>query len=83
MPDDLNTIIRKVKMLEQSIDEAKLDRSKLEGELNTLNKRLVEEFELENLEQAQTELKSLKAQCEKIDTEISKRYEEIAGKYSW
>lgn len=63
--------------LKTKIDTAKTQLSQLEGQLQVHMKQLLKDFKCRNLEEAETDLKDLKAKSDKVKKEIDELTKEL------
>lgn len=81
MPTDIAKIIGEVKNIKKSQDQARLDKSKFEGQLEQEIKRLESDFNLKGLTEADRELDKLQGKLDKIDTLIREKYKNLKDNY--
>ena len=78
---EIAKIIGEVKNLKKAQEEAKLELSKFNGQLEQEMKRLESDFGLKNLPEAETEFDKLKTKLSKIDSLIVKKYRKLKDEY--
>lgn len=79
MKDVEEDLIRKRKTL----DRIKTEKTKKEGQYDQLMKQLKEEFEIDSLEAANKEIKSLSAKEENQEEELKEAVEKLEADYEW
>lgn len=67
--------------LKEKLERAKSTKQEAEAELKHLHKRLRDEFDLDSVEAAEKELKSLEGKEEKLQAHINKKQVELEDKY--
>lgn len=78
---DIEKVIKEVKSLSHTLEETKLEHSRLLGERESEVKRMKSEFGIDTLEEAEVEIKKLQKKLAKIDQQIIDRYTKMKGKY--
>ena len=74
------SVYDRAKALASSIQEAKIEKAKLQGQLDQVMASLKERYDLNSVEEAEARVKELEAEAKRIDDEIqtiSTRLDEI------
>lgn len=71
--------IEEFEELKTKIEKAKIRRSKAEGNLEQLQERLVSEFDVNTIEEAEEVLKNMQENIEKSKTRLNSILKEIDG----
>ena len=79
----MDKIINELSKLNREIADAKTKVAVLEGKREEYLKRLKEEHGLKSIEAAQTTLKKLEAELEKIRIDIENKFKQLKEDYSW
>jgi chromosome segregation ATPase len=81
MKNDINAIIREIKVLEKQQKEAELSLSKYEGQLEQEMKRLKNDYGIDSLDDAEKELDKLQVRLERIDDLAFTKFQTLKEKY--
>ena len=65
----------------KELDKKKEKLSRINGEIDSLKQRLSEEFEINSLEDAESEVKELEMKKNKLEKEIQEKLDEIEESY--
>lgn len=77
----LSEIIKEIEHWQTKIEQAKIERAKLEGRLSGLLKSLKEQFGIDCFEAAEEQLEKIGEELEEATKEIQRQYETIKNKY--
>ena len=69
--------------LKSKIGKAETDKNKAQGQLESLQKRLADEFQCSTIEDAEKKLKKFKKQIKKKEENLTKRTEKLKDAYQW
>jgi len=69
--------------LKNRIEEAKEERTRLEGQLEQLQKRLKEDFNCDTPEEAEAYILELESQASKLEQEVSEGVATIKEELGW
>ena len=69
--------------LKKKIEQAKQEKSKEEGRLESLMERLKKEHGVDNLLQATKKVESLDGEIKTLEEDFEKEYQNLKGNYEW
>jgi len=76
-------IINELIKLEKEIDKAKEDKARLEGRLSELLKTLKEQFNYNNIEEAEGGLIKLTEKLTELEKELEDKFNALKKEYQW
>lgn len=76
-------IINELTRLKKAIEEAKSDKSKIEGRLEELLKSLKEQFGFNSIEEAQEGIEKLQEELTELEKEIQDKFAAIKKEFQW
>ncbi|RLA02448.1 MAG: hypothetical protein DRQ42_00590 [Gammaproteobacteria bacterium] len=79
----MTDMIAELKRLETSVEEAKSQRSVLEGKLESLMDRLSNDFNVTTLEEADKLLEQMKSDLGKLSEKITVKFNDIKEQFEW
>ena len=79
----MEAIEKKLNELETAIEDAKEEKSKLQGMLETLTKQMEERFGVSSVKEATKLLKEIKKKLEKQEAELEEKFDELKESYEW
>lgn len=80
MPDDVE---KKIQTYKSELQKAKSERDRLQGSLDTVMKRLKQEFSVSTIEEAEEKLKKWKIEKEKLEKDLQNIVADIESKYDF
>lgn len=78
-----SAIVEQLEKLKGAIEEAKTDKAKIEGWLQSYFKRLEEEFGIKSLEEGVEKLKVLQEELRQMEAEVERDFAVLKENYSW
>lgn len=79
--NEITKIIGRVKIMEKEQEEARLAHSKLTGQRESEVNRLLSDFSVKSVKDAEKELDKLQKRLANIDRQIIEKYKNIKEKY--
>lgn len=67
--------------LKKKVEAAKTESSELRGQLKTLLSQLTKNYKCKSVEEAETKMKSMKTEIDKLSDQIDEKLEELETKY--
>lgn len=81
MTKPLSEIIKEIEQWQTKINQAKIEKAKVEGRLSGLIKNLGDYFGVEGLKEAEEKLKEIGEELEELTREVNERYEALRNEY--
>lgn len=72
-----------IENLKAQLEEAKQEKAESEGIIKTLLAGLKKDFNLNSLEEAEKEIKTLEAEINKLNAELEKEFDTLKNNYEW
>lgn len=77
----LSEIVKDIELWQSKIERAKIERAKLEGKLSSLIKTLKDQFDIDDLKEAEKRLKEVGKELDQLSEQVQKQYDEIRREY--
>lgn len=76
-------IEKKLLNMKAEIETAKNESSKLEGQIETLQNNLKNDYGCDDIEQAETKMESMGTEIDKLNNELETGVKELEEKHDW
>ena len=80
---NMDSIVSRLSSLEKEIGKAKISIATLQGEKNSIVDRLLKEFMIDNIEDAQKKMDELKVKIAELETDINTKFSKLKATYEW
>jgi len=75
------SVEQKLLSLKQKIESAKTEKSKLDGAMESLKKRLLDEFGCKTVKQAEKKIEEMKEKLKSLNNDIQEKLKSIEEEY--